>query len=264
MKTLFFLVILVQLLSISNAQAQSDTVGVNQIASADDPSQFLTRLEVFNELQHYTNDIYLNQSIFRTTVKLGNQFTTRLDIPYVFNSISQETNKQSGLGDISFRLLGYKLIQTPKSAVTASIELSLNTAQSPLLGAGRNLVIPVISYSRVFKEKRILMAFVFQQANSFSGNDSREDISFSKLQAIMINMWSKSIRTVIMPEWYLDYIHGGLSMNMEGRVVLVPKPRFNIWAQAGVGVFGDFVGRYQWSTEIGLRYFLLKNKNFKK
>ena len=46
--------------------------------------------------------------------------------------------KQSGIGDISFRLLGYKFFEKSKSAFTVSIEISLNTAESPILGTGKN------------------------------------------------------------------------------------------------------------------------------
>ena len=261
MKKLLLLVLFTPLITLSNAQTTSDTLGGKQnVVAADDPSKFFTRAEVFTELQHYGNNVYLELTTLRAIVKLGKRFTTRLDIPIIYNSFSSEAgNKQFGLGDISFRLLGYKLMERPRSAVTASLEVSLNTAQSPLLGTGKNLVIPVVTYSAVLKEKKLLLAFVFQQVNSFSGDDTREEISFSKLQAILINFWSRRVWTVVAPEWYLDYVHGGVSMNLAGRFAYAPAPRVNLWAQAGAGVFGNFAGRYDWSTNIGCRYFFMRN-----
>jgi hypothetical protein len=260
-KKLFFLLVLLLLSGFVQAQIVGDSLnGKNNPPLADDPSLFFTRVEVFSELQHYNNNVYLNQTTIRAIVKLGKRFTTRLDIPLIYNSfVSESGYRQFGYGDISFRLLGYKFIQTPKSAVTGSIELSLNTAQSPLLGTGKNLIIPVVSYTTVLKEKRALLAVVLMQANSFSGDEERKKISFSKLQVIMMNIWSKRIWTVVAPELYLDYVNGGTSMNMEGRVAFAPVPRINFWAQTGVGVFGDFVGRYNWGTEIGSRYFFMRN-----
>jgi hypothetical protein len=247
-----------------NAQNTADTIsGKQNGAAADDPSMFFTRAEVFTELQHYSHNICLDMTTFRAIVKLGKRFTTRLDIPVLYNSLSSENGyKQFGLGDISFRLLGYKFIETPKSAVTGSIEISLNTAQSPLLGTGKNIVIPVVTYTVVVKPKKILLAFALQQANSFSGDEIREDISFSKLQVILIYTWSRRMWTVLAPEWYFDYVHGGVSMNFPFRFAYAPTPRINLWAQSGAGVFGSYKGRYIWSTNIGCRYFFMKNAIF--
>ena len=70
--------------------------------------------------------------------------------------------------------------------------------------------------------------------------------------------------TYLAPEWYIDYINGGLSMNLKSRFVIAPTRRINVWATAGAGLFGDFRGRYQWSGELGCRYFLLRNNFFNK
>ena len=251
------------------AQNSADTVKQEQLKkNADDPSQFLTRIELFNELQHYNkngNEFDVNQTTLRTILRIGKRFTTRIDLPYVYNSINTQANyKQSGIGDISFRLLGYKFFEKPLSAFTASIEISLNTAESPILGTGKNVLIPVISYSQFIPKKKILFSFVLQQANSISGDDTRADISFSKLQAIVIKYWSQKTWTVVAPEWFLDYINGGLSMNLRTRMTYAPVPRINIWITPSAGIFGDFAGRYQWSLDIGGRFFLFREMNFNK
>ena len=251
------------------AQNSADTVKQEQIKkNADDPANFLTRVEFFNELQHYErngNDFYVNQTTLRTIFKLGKRFTTRIDLPYVYNSINTPANhKQSGIGDISFRLLGYKFWEKKLSAFTASIEISMNTAQSPILGTGKNVILPVISYSKLIPKKKILVSAVFQQANSIGGDETRSDISFSKLQVIVLKYWSRRFWTVLAPEWYLDYVHGGASMNLRTRFTGAPTPRMNIWITPSAGIFGDFVGRYQWSLDIGGRYFFLREMNFKK
>jgi hypothetical protein len=236
------------------------------LANADDPSQFFTRIEVFNELQYYDKaDVYLNQTVVRTIIKIGKRFTTRLDLPFVYNSFTSPANhKQSGLGDISFRLLGFRFIEKPKSAVTASIEISMNTAESPLLGTGKNMVIPVVSYTLLAPKKKMLFAMVVQQVNSVGGDEERSDISFSKIQAILIKKWSTRAWTVLAPEWFIDYVNGGLSMNFRSRMTYAPTPRINIWVTPSAGIFGDFQGRYQWSADVGGRYFLFRQMNFKK
>ena len=143
MKNWFFLIFI--LLQIGHLQAQNDNdslVNKKRLINADDPSQFITRIEVFNELQHYEEgDFYLNQTILRGVVTFGKRFTTRVDIPVVYNSLANNSSlKRTGLGDITFRLLGYKALENPKGAITTSIEISLNTANSPILGKGKNLM----------------------------------------------------------------------------------------------------------------------------
>jgi hypothetical protein len=248
-----------------SAQAQSNQDSIQtaqQGASAEDPSQFFTRIEIFNELQHYDKDYYLNQTIWRTNVKIGKRLTTRVDIPWVYNSkYSPEGFKHSGLGDFSFRLLGYRILESPKSAITASVEFSLNTAESPLLGTGKNLIIPLITYSRLFKPKKMILAFSFQQVNSFSGDETRKDVNFSKFQAILVKTYTSRIWTVFVTDWFADYENGGLSMNAKLRAGYGATKIFHFWAQGGAGVFGDFVGRYQWTIELGTRFFLLRKRN---
>jgi hypothetical protein len=251
------------------SQEQQSTVIKDEPESeaiADDPSRYFTRFELFNEIQHYNhftplnaNNIYLNQTTVRAIVKLGERFTTRLDIPFLYNSyLSPAGYQQFGISDISLRLLGYKFLESPKQALTLSLECSLNTANSPLTGTGKNIIVPMVSYSRSIK-KGELLAFVFEEALSFSGDQNRQNISYSRLQVILLNTWSKKIWTSLAPEWYLDYVQGGLSMNLEGRVAYALRPRLNFFFQAGAGIFGDFMARYTWSAQIGCRYFMFRN-----
>jgi hypothetical protein len=262
---LFFF--LLYCVGVTQAQNSADTLKqVSTNANADDPSQFFTRIELFNELQHYDkDDIYLNQTVLRSVVKIGKRFTTRIDLPYVHNSFSSPTKlKQSGIGDISFRLLGYKFFENRKSAFTGSIEISMNTAQSRLLGTGKNLLIPMVTYTTAIPKQKMLLSLQLQQVNSISGDEERDEVSFSKLQFILIKYFSKRTWMVVAPEWFLDYVHGGLSMNLRTRLTYAPTPRTNIWITPSAGIFGDFVGRYQWSADVGARYFLFRTTNLKK
>ena len=249
------------------AQTSTDSLSslpVPRVISADDPSQFLSRVEIFNEFQHYDKigGYNLNQTVVRTIVKLGKRFTTRIDIPFVNNTFSYPQGYEKfGLGDISFRLLGYKIHQAKRSAVTASVEISLNTASTPAQGSGKNMVIPVISYTSFLKDYKTLVALVFQQANSFSGDESRPDLSFSKLQGVLLHYWNKRAWSVVAPELFIDYINGGTSMILKGRMAFAPTPRINIWAQLNGGLYGDFVTRYNWGAEVGCRYFVIRKKS---
>jgi hypothetical protein len=261
MKRLLLLFLVLQFAFLSNAQTRPDTLLAGQnVPKADDPAEYFTRIEVYNELQYYdTKDLFFNQTMLRTVVKIGKRFTTRLDVPFIYNSFTPDENyRQSGIGDISFRLLGFKFFENPRSAFTASIEISMNTAQSPNLGTGKNLLIPMVSYTRKVPKDKLFLAMTFQQVNSVSGDETRSKLSYSKLQLIVLKAWSGRFWKVLAPEWFVDYVHGGLSMNLRTRLTYAPKPRINLWVTPSVGIFGDFIARYQWSVDIGCRYYLFK------
>lgn len=230
----------------------------------DDPAVFISRLEVFDELQYREGDIFLNQTVVRAIVRIGKKFTTRLDLPYVSNSLVTPANyEEHGLGDISFRVLGYKFLESRKSAVTTSIEISLNTAASPILGTGKNMILPVISYTKAMPKNRMLGAVVLQQTNSFSGDENRKTINFTKVQLILLKYWHKQWWSVVAPSTYFDYVDGGVTMNLEARTMYAPKPRISFWVQGGVGLFGDFVARYDWAAQAGCRYLFMREKGIK-
>jgi hypothetical protein len=256
MKIRRLLLICTSFTGLAFGQTQTDTLASNEEQKiAEDPTQFVSRIEVMNEYQHLTNGINLNITTLRSVIKIGRRFTTRIEIPFVYNSNSGTDHKQQGLSDISFRLLGFKIYQSKKDAISLSLEASLNTAQSPLLGSGKNILVFMGTYTRVLIPKRMLLAGAFQQANSVSGDAGRSDISYSKVQAFLLNLWSKKIWTVLSPECFIDYIKGGVSMNMEGRLAFAPAPKVNIWIKGGLGLFGSFIARYQWTTELGGRVF---------
>lgn len=263
-----FLALILVLLSCHflSAQTSKDSLELKKPANADDPSSFLTRLEVFNEFQHYENGIELNQTVVRNIIKIGKKFTTRIDVPIVHNSFDHPAGySQFGIGDISFRLLGYKLKENPFSAFTTSIEVQLNTAASPLSGTGKNLLIPVITYTDLLKNKKDLFSVVFQQVITMGGDAERNDLNFTKIQAFYLHFWSKQWWTVVADEIFVDYEHDAqTSMIAKLRMTSAPTPRLNVWLQGNKGLYGNFVGRYQWGMEAGFRYFLLRSMNLKK
>lgn len=243
----------------SVAQVSTDTLhNASRGAAADDPSEFLSRVELFNENLHY-EDFTFNQTTLRINARLGKRFTTRVDIPYAYNSGNAAKGyASSGLGDISFRLLGYKFVQAPRSALTASIEFSLNTAVAPWLGTGKNIIIPMLTYSRVLIPRKTTLSLLVMQSNSFSGDTSRSKVNYTKFQPVLIHIWNRKIWSVVAPEFFFDYVGDDVSMNLELRTAFAPVPRINVWLQGGVGFFGDFIARYQWSVEAGCRYFVFR------
>lgn len=254
--TLYFFLLLI--VKFSYAQQDTTAVGTQSAIAQDDPAQFLTRVEVINELQHFESIDFLNVTTIRSVIALGKKFTTRFDIPIVYNSHAVAGYDQYGLGDISVRLLGYKFLESQKAALLASVEFSFNTAQSPLLGSGKNIVLPVLTFSHRVKQKTIF-AISFQEYFSLWGDESRKDVRWTKIQFYYIRAWSRKLWTLVLPEFYLDHNQGsGASMDIEASLYYRFTPRFAIWGKGGVGLFGEHPARYEWTAETGLRYMMLR------
>lgn len=245
-------------IQIGYGQQDTTTVGPQSSVAQDDPSQFLTRVEVINELQHHKSIDVLNVTTLRSVIALGKKMTTRLDVPIVYNSTPGTEYAQAGIGDISVRLLGYKLLESKRAAMLASVEFSFNTAQSPLLGTGKNVISPVLAYSWRMPKRKTILAFSFQQFYSLWGDETRRDIQWTKLQVYHIKSWTRNVWTLMLPEFYFDHDEGEASMNIEGYFYYRFTPRFAIWIKGGAGLFGDHPARYQWTAETGLRYMMLR------
>lgn len=261
MKTSRFLSLIMLLLAqLMTAQQDSTKTAVHSGIIHDDPSQVLTRFELFNELQRLQNGEDRNVTTIRSVVAFADRFTTRIDIPLVYYSGEVSDFDQFGLGDISVRLLGYKLIDAKSSALLASVEFSFNTAQSPLLGTGKNMIIPVISYSKLYLKQQTIVALSFQQYYSLWGDETRPDIQFSKLQFYYLKGWSKKVWTLLLPEVYMDHKTTAFSMDIELSLYYRLSPNLAIWGKGGIGLFGDHPARYDYTTEVGLRYLLKLGK----
>jgi hypothetical protein len=257
-KSLAFLVPIYFTVAVAYGQQDTTTIQTHTSIAQDDPAQFLTRVEIINELQHHKNIDYLNITTLRSVIALGKRFTTRFDVPVVYNSNPVGEYDQAGIGDVSIRVLGFKFLEYKKAAMLASVEFSFNTAQSPLLGTGKNIITPVFTYSQRFPKVKTIMAFSFQQFYSLWGDETRSDIRWTKLQVYYIKACSKKIWVLVLPEFYIDHIKGGASMDIEANMYYRFSGRFAIWVKGGVGLFGDHPAVYVTTTETGLRYMMLR------
>lgn len=240
---------------VSLGQEQQDsTVLVDQSGMAqDDPSNVFTRVELFNEYQQTTAGQPVNITTFRGIMAIGKRFTTRIDIPFIALPTVSSTEATSGLSDISVRLLGYKILAARRHAVLASMELSMPTAQSPLLGSGRYVITPVIAYSSVFPRTKSILALTYQDYFSFGGDESRQHIRWMRMQFYYIQPWSRRVWTLVLPEYFFDYANGGSSMNLEAFGFYRISNRFSCWVKGGAGLFGEHPARYEWTSEVGVR-----------
>lgn len=250
------------LLLSGQAFGQTDSTSQQNSILQDDPSNIFTRIELFNEYQTSTSGEAMNVTTARGIMALGKRFTTRLDIPFIRLINKSSTEATSGLGDVSARLLGYKIMQSRRSAMLASVELSFPTAQSPLLGFGRNILTPVVAFTHYLPKRKAVLALTYQEYFSFGGDESRAHIRWTRIQFYHIKPWSHRVWTLVLPELYYDHGGGGFSMNLEATAYYRVSGRFAVWLKGGAGLFGDHPARYGWTVEPGLRYLIWRKKQF--
>ncbi|MBL7851636.1 MAG: hypothetical protein JNN04_12095 [Cyclobacteriaceae bacterium] len=248
------------LLFVRAAFGQSDSLSRHNGILQDDPSNIFTRIELFNERQTLTDGTVANVTTARGIMAIGKRFTTRVDIPYISLPRTSSAEATSGIGDVSARLLGYKILQSRRAAMLASVELSFPTAQSPLLGMGRNIITPVIAYTRYLPKRKTVLALTYQDYFSFGGDESRAHIRWSRMQLYHIRPWSRRVWTLLLPELYYDHSGGGFSMNLEATGYYRMSDRFAVWLKGGAGLFGDHPARYSWTVEVGLRHLIWRKK----
>lgn len=138
----------------------------------------------------------------------------------------------------------------------ASVEVSFPTAQSPLLGLGRNVITPVLAYSIYMPKRKAVLAFTYQEYFSFGGDESRAHVRWTRMQMYHIRPWSHRVWTLILPELYYDHATKGFSMNVEATGYYRITDRFAVWLKGGVGLFGDHPARYAWTVEVGVRHLI--------
>ncbi len=242
------------------AFGQTDTTANEQNGILqDDPSNIFTRVELFNEYQTSTNGDVMNATTARGIMAIGKRFTTRFEVPYISLPRTTSTEATSGIGDVSARLLGYKILQSRRTAMIASVEVSFPTAQSPLLGFGRYIITPVVAYSIYMPNRKAVLAFTYQEYFSFGGDESRAHVRWTRVQMYHIRPWSRRVWTLILPELYYDHATSGFSMNLEATGYYRMSNRFAFWLKGGAGLFGDHPARYAWTVEGGVRLLIWRN-----
>lgn len=250
------------LLLVQVAYGQSDsTVNQQNGILQDDPSNVFTRVELFNEYQTSTTGDVVNVTTARGIMAIGKRFTTRVEIPYLSLPRTMSTEATSGIGDVSARLLGYRILKSRSSALLASVEVSFPTAQSPMLGFGRYLITPVVAYSIYLPNRKAVLAFTYQEYFSFGGDESRAHVRWTRMQMYHIRPWSRRIWTLIVPELYYDHSNTGFSMNVEATGYYRTSNRFAVWLKGGAGLFGEHPARYAWTVEVGVRHLIWRRNS---
>jgi len=238
-----------------NAQNSSPNDSIAEDKIPDDPTELITRMELKNEFYQTNTEGYLNLTTLRLVYRVAKRLSIRADLPVAYSAPGVEgVEPKFGLSDVSVRLLGWRIINRLPWVAVASAEMAFNTASDPLLGTGKNQIIPSFAIARFLPKQKVISAVVVQQFISFGGFSDRQNFNYSRLTFVELRAFKGGWIFVAQPKLFYDWENGThFSMVLEAIGVKMMSRNYSLAMQAGAGLFGDLPTRYDWKLEVDLR-----------
>ena len=191
--------------------------------------------------------------------KLGKRFGARVRTR--FQSLSVEnpsdglfgTSEVSGIGDIDARVL-YMAYASKRVIVVPGLEAYFDTASTPALGNGANVLAPVLFgvFPGVLGGKS-LFAPGYQYLFDISGDDTK--ISRSQIDLYFVWLLGAGKHWLIVdPQIVLDHENSvePALVEVEWGYMIAPSVGASTYVRPGVGIGSD--KPYEWNVEFGFKY----------
>lgn len=237
------------------------------------PLNFQRTLQVVNEY-NAVGDASINYTRFRYTEPLaGGKMSLRLEAPVVYANAALPGNTSTsavegtgvsisdsgeasdfGLGDLNLKLT-YIPFTTRAGGLATSLELDFPTASDRVLGTGKYIAAPSVTYA-FFLPGNTIFAPAYKHSISFAGEGDREDVNSGSLDFYIVHRFDGGRQWVTLdPTYILNYELGkysGATLRVVyGRVLgKVGDAVVSGYVKPGIGVGADRPN--DWSAEIGL------------
>ena len=223
------------------------------------PADFRTsRFEIRDEILDLQGGGAVYLLVPRVDFPVNPDLSFRLEAPIVFADSGPPSNdSSSGIGDLLFRG-SYRVARGAGYAIVAGGELILNTATQDALGAGKNVIAPLIFASIDLPQYNSVVFPFLQHYVTLGGDDARQDVHYTIFKSAFLTRWPPRIYTIVEPQLIVDHERADkVGMTLEGEIGRFLSRDIAIWARPGVGLFGDNLPQvYDWKLEIGVRFFL--------
>src|SRR5258706_4040670 len=223
------------------------------------PAEFRgSRFEIRDEYEDLQGGGTVYMIVPRVDFSANPDLSFRIETPIVFHDPGTPNNgTESGMGDLLFRG-SYRVARGAGYAIVAGSELILNTATKDALGAGKNVIAPLI-YASIDLPQYNSVAFPFlQHYVTLGGDDTRPDVDYTSIKSAFLTRWPNLAYTIVEPQVIVDHERADkVGMTLEGEVGRFLNRDTAFWVRAGLGLFGDNLPQvYDWKFEIGIRFFL--------
>lgn len=235
------------------APSESDK---NHAATRLDPTDFRTRLDFRNRYQAPQIGGYRDTFTSRLDYAFSKIVALRVEVPYTHIDLhNPRLAADTGVGDVSVRL-NTRILRTEKMAFVVGTEMQFNTAESPLLGAGKTVIAPVAFLSFDAPRLHSTMFPTLQYFRSIGGDGNRPDVNYTSIKLFTITRWPASFYTGTEAVMFIDHQRNqrmGATLEVEaGRFM---TPHLALWMRPGIGTHGDDIPQvYLWNLEVGFRY----------
>lgn len=240
------------------AQTTAPQGAADSVTQRLDPTDFKSRFETRYEYQEPQAGGDRQFLVPRYEYAFSKAFALRLEVPYVVDDSPRPGwGEERGMGDVLIRP-ALRVHRGEGYAVVAAAEITLDTASDDRLGAGKNVVAPLVFASfDAPRLKSVVFPFA-QQFVSVSGDDDRSDINTTLLRVGVLSRLPNRFYSFLEPSLYIDWERDektGFTLELEvGRLM---NRQLAIWARPGVSLWGDNLPYiYNWNFEVGFRYFL--------
>jgi hypothetical protein len=226
--------------------APADTSGTN-------PAVLIRTLTLSNEYLRLPTGNYSNITNFRFAEPFADgRMNIRFTVPVVATDVLGDGN--FGLGDIGVKW-NWVADLNAKTALLFSTELIAPTASKNVLGTGKWVLAPAVTYA-FFVNKNIIVAPAYIHNFSIAGDGNRENVHRGDFDLYVVytsddkSWWLTSDLTLS-----LNYQNGKLPASWEVQygLNLAKLPgggALNAYIKPGIGIGGDRF--YDWNLEVGI------------
>lgn len=236
----------------SAASADKTTPSADADKSGTDPTKFLRTLSLRNEYQRLTSETSFNiTSLTYIEPFADGCMNLRLKTPMVYTDATDD--EEFGLGDFSLRYNWLPIVDE-KKGVLLSVELIGDTATEDVLGRGRWIIGPSVTYA-MFLSPSIIFAPAYQHNISFAGDGDRNDVNESVIDLYMVfTAQDKKSWFTVDPTMVIDWENDQdtpLTLEAEfGRTIgTLWGGALNAYIRPGIGIGQD--RPYDWNIEAG-------------
>ncbi|WP_125719634.1 lipid A phosphoethanolamine transferase [Flavobacterium ustbae] len=182
-----------------------DTIPKNSPFSEPRYHYFLKTLLFFDEYLDTDNGSF-NTTQVRVLLPVGNKaWNLRFDLPLI--SANTNSINKTAIGDVGMGV-SYIPFMKNNNGIALRTRVYGNTASDPNFGSGKWVVMPAVIYGKYLYPKKLLWLSTLEYQASFAGANSRNDISVTVLENVVLYFFGKNWIAADVAFRYNDVLQG--------------------------------------------------------
>ncbi|NDC08767.1 MAG: hypothetical protein EBZ75_05385 [Oxalobacteraceae bacterium] len=257
---LFWLILVCPLLAWANSEVvntQSPPASASSnldVAKRIDPTDFKNRFDLRSEYVEYSGGS-VQAIVPRLDYAVSKSLGFRVELP-IERFRPAAGPSIDGISNLVTRV-AWRPLRTDDVSVVVGTELILDTASSPKLGNGKNVLAPfVFAAFDLPRAKSVFFPYI-QHGKAVGGDASREDVEYTNLRASFLTRLPAKAYSFIEYSHWIDHQRSNVvSSQIKAELGRFVLPNTGVYIRPGTGLSGtDQRYGMHWSLDIGLRHF---------